>query len=184
MEQEKREAIVSNAKNLWDGDEKGKSIDILYEAIPLDLRPKWLTEILLSVQMLIPDLATLDEIIKLSEQDIDWNEISPHEILYAIEEAGGTQDSGSVYHIHLLAYYVGKQIVNVKGYQAPFDHINLFLVPHEMEQIAKLIDDDGTLLQSMWEILSNLEFIQLEEPIMCNPNCVLCIMRSGKQPFS
>lgn len=183
MTPEKRKSILSTASTFWHSD-KEKAIDTLFEAIPIEKRPEWLSRIILSVQGLIPTSVAIDNLLNLAKQELDWDKARPHEILYAVDEIARQHEKALVGYVHMLAYYIGKQIVNAKGYLFPFDHSNLFCVPEVLEEIAALTLNPNEFLVSMWEILSDPEFIQLDEPVMCNSNCVLCMVRFGKIPLT
>jgi hypothetical protein len=184
MTPENRQSIISTASTLWHGNDKKKSIDTLFEAIPIEKRPEWLSRIILSVQALIPASVAIDNLLNLAEQDVDWHTTQPHEILYAVADIADQHPKSLVGYVHSLAYYGGKQIVNAKAYPYPFDHSNLFLIPEVLEEIATFTPEPEQFLVSMWGILSNPEFIQLDEPVMCNSNCVLCMVRFGKISFN
>ena len=180
MEEKKREVLILSVRKLWDSNDKVKAIDMLYETIPVEIRSEWLSRIIIQLQRLIPESEPITEVIELADKTQDWQVVRPHPILYRVRDVGVEQDDLVSKHVHLATYYLGKQIVNVKGFHAPFDHTDLFLVPQLLDEIDRLTDSDGAFLESIWVKISNAEFIQLDEPTMCNPGCVLCIQRYKK----
>lgn len=177
MEEKKRDALILSVRELWDSNERVRAIDTLYEAIPIEMRSEWLSRIIVQLQTLIPESEPITEVLGLARET---RVISPHPILYRVRDAGWKQDNLISRHVHIATYYLGKQIVNVKGFHAAFDHTDLFLVPELLDEIDRLTDSAGAFLEIVWGTISNAEFIQLDEPTMCNPGCVLCVQRYKK----
>lgn len=127
---------------------------------------------------LIPRSQVIEDLIIFSEKTyIHWDIYRLHELLPAIDEYARAS-TGIARYIHEIAYYLGKQLVNVKGYCAPFDHSNLWYIPPPLVKIANSIDDNS-FLDTIWQSISAKKFIQLSNPIVCNPKCLLCQGRNG-----
>lgn len=183
MDQDHKNKIISAAKEFWNSPEILKAGLILYEYISIQDRPAWGADILEYAQNRFQHYPEIEAVIDFARDPGYWGDgadekqEAAHQIFGKVRKrALEKKDPGRLSNIlFYLAENVAKVTYNAYGYAAPFDHNAGWWITPNAKALAKELDDPG-IESEIWSILSQEQYLTLDQPTRCNPFCGWCVL--------
>ncbi len=187
MDSSLKEKISHAARELWDQGNFLEAGMVLFERIPLSLRPLWGADLLVFASQRISKVAQIEQVIAFARTPGEWadnndsidkaklahNFFDSVRLLTLEEQQKGSEDE--LYgNVLLLTENVAKVTYNAYGYRAPFDHDAGWWIVANLRRITDLVSNPDFSAAS-WKVLTNETYIELEMPIRCNPQCPTCL---------
>jgi hypothetical protein len=183
MKKELKQQIIEKALIYWNSNQARLAGVTLFETIPVNRRHIWAYEILKMAYLHFPKDSRIDTVLEFAQHPEKWGEgrdsrRSP-EAHRIVDEVNRDYDYPIIFH---LATQVGKIVYTAQQYPSPFDHSAGWIIAEILKQIVQQLND-SEFEEQAWATLANESFIELEEPVMCNPACPICY-RNGLTPLS
>ena len=177
-----KKQIIQKAREYWDNNQPLQAGRAIFECIPINRRHLWAYEILNIAYSYFPKGPKIEAVLEFAKFPEKWGEgkngrsRDAHRI---VDEVNHRQDDPIIFH---LATQVGKIVYTAQQYPAPFDHSAGFRIAEILKQIVQQVSDREFEAKA-WSTLANEDFIVLEEPVMCHPDCPTCTL-DGLTPMS
>ena len=186
MDSSLKQKVIHSAKLQWDERNLLEAGMVLFERIPISFRPLWGADILTFASQKISGVAEIQDVITFARTPDEWaNNASKdkgkaaHNFFDSVrrltleEEKKETKDKLYV-NVLVLAENVAKVTYNAYGYGAPFDHDAGWWIVANLKGIAEIMNNTN-FSASVWNVLANEKYFELETPTRCNPHCPTCL---------
>lgn len=173
---------------LWNTDQPKAAGMAIFERIPRELRPRWAADSLRFAMSVVhpafsaPDAAIINAVLTFADQRLPLPTLDPaaadtaHTVFdrtrsYVLAHA---QEHDTTQHwcFHLTEN-VAKVSYNAYGFPRPFDHDAGWWVAIDLYQFAKSLSN-ATIAARALDCLTAPQYLQLTQPIRCNPDCSTC----------
>ena len=181
MDEILRVKIVHAVQEHWNAGRLLQAGMILYERIPRWDRPAWGADVLSLAQSRVFLLPEVETVIAFARNPAYWGEglgekqEEAHRVFDTVREHRLQQENAGRLQEALLslAENVAKVTYNVYGYAAPFDHDAGWHIAGNAKVIAEEVGDPG-FASEVWVSLCREQYINLDQPVRCNPFCAGC----------
>jgi hypothetical protein len=177
METIQQNIIVANAKRFLAQGQAFKAGMLIFERIPLELRPEWCTNIFeLAYQHIspLPEIETLLDFVKHPEHWPLEESRRAHGVFDAIPQCSSPTTSDE--RIYQTVLYMAENVAGItytsRQFTAPFDHNRGWRIAENISEISQFLDDE--FANKAWQMHFDPRYIQLDIPVSCSRGCPIC----------
>jgi hypothetical protein len=178
MNSEERLQIIAQANAFWLQAQPVKAGMLIFERIPLDLRPKWAATILELAYVYIEPLPQIDQVFNFVREPQSWpldKGREAHGVFDAVRifcQARGFP-SDLIESVCGLAENVAGITYTSRQFNAPFDHNRGWRLAQDIKAINAYLSTP-TFLDAAWQAHCDEQYIVLDAPVTCNRGCPIC----------
>jgi len=169
----RRQQRVQEARDYWDDEQPFQAGRVLFESIPVETRHLWAYNILHLAYPYFPRDCKIEAVLEFAKDPMRWGSTPDGNYEAArslVDAVNGCQLDPLILR---LAAQAGKIAYTAQQFPSPFDHFSGWKIATVLWQIVHQARDYEFTTQA-WSTLANAEFILLEEPVMCHPDCPTC----------
>jgi len=173
-----RAKIIATANAFWHEDQPVNAGMLIFERIPLDLRPQWAAAILEMAYLYIEPLPEIDRVFNFVRQPEAWpleKGREAHGVFDAVRhfcKARGFP-SDLLESVCGLAENVAGITFTSRQFAAPFDHNRGWWIAQNIKTINSHLPPTK-FLEVAWQAHGDEQYILLDVPVSCNRGCPIC----------
>jgi len=150
-----KQRATDKAKELWNAGRALEAGRLLYERIPVELRPAWAAKILALACNYIPAIPEVEAVLEITSDPSRWPEA--REAFSAVRKLTLRAKDPLYEAVLILAENVAKVIYNSSGHLPFFDHDSGWWIAQNLKDVIDRVNDTEFALDA-WSILSSEEF--------------------------
>jgi len=178
MDAAQRSQIIAEANAFWLQNQPIKAGMLIFERIPLHLRPKWATTILELAYTYIESVPAIDKVFNFVREPEAWsleNGRQAHQVFDDVRLFSIARNfpSDLVESVCVLAENVAGITYTSRQFSAPFDHDRGWRIAQNIKTINEYLPNTP-FLNNTWQAYCDPQYILLDTPLTCNRGCPVC----------
>lgn len=178
MNSAERSQIIAEASAFWHQDQPVKAGMLIFERIPLHLRPQWSAAILELAYPYIEPLPEIDLVFNFVREPQLWpldKSREAHGVFDAVREFSIARGfpSDLIQSVCTLAENVAGITYTSRQFNAPFDHNRGWRIAEDIRAINTHLSN-SKFVDAAWQSHCSEQYILLDVPVRCNRGCPIC----------
>lgn len=152
-----KQRLIDKVQEHW---KAGRSLEagrLLYENIPVELRPAWAAEVLAIARSHVPPIPEVEAVLEIASNPSRWPEA--RETFRAVRKLTLQAEEPLYEGVLILAENVAKVTYNSSGHPPPFDHDSGWWIAQNLKYIIEQVNDPEFTADA-WSTLSSERFMR------------------------
>ena len=168
-----QQAIQEQAHRYWEDGQPYQAGRTIFEYIPVSSRSDWAYRILRLAAPYFPRDPRVEAVLEFASCPMQWS-AGRGDLCEQMRRVIAAVDCGQAAPLMFsLSGQAGKIVYTAQQYPGPFEHTAGWKIAVVLWQMVRKLCDNEFAAQA-WSTLSNGDFIQLEQPVVCHPGCPTC----------